>query len=208
MKIYEHKNLPNPLRVRIALAEKNVTDNFQFIPVNVLAGDCRTPDFLAKNPSAAVPVLELNDGTCISECTAIIDYIDNAFEGTSLTGETAKEKAVIAMFQRRAEANVLDAFSAGFHHGTDGLGPELEKYQNKEWGQHQISQALSALSYFDGVLATSEFVAGDKFSVADITLYAGILLGAFSKSSVPKECINLLAWQKRMQNRPSILSQI
>lgn len=208
MKIYEHKDLPNPLRVRIALAEKNATTAAQFIPVNVLAGECRTQNFIAKNPSATVPVLELNDGTCISECSAIIDYIDTAFEGPSLTGETAKEKAIITMFQRRAETQVLDAFSAGFHHGTDGLGPELETYQNKDWGQHQIRQALSALSYFDGVLATSEFVAGDKFSVADITLYAGILLGAFSNSLVPDECTHVIAWQERMKNRPSILGLV
>lgn len=118
------------------------------------------------------------------------------------------------MFQRRAEAQVLDAFSAGFHHGTDGLGPELETYQNKGWGLHQINQALSALNYFDKVLAVNDFVAGDKFSVAgdkfsvaDITLYAGIALGAFSKSSVPAECTNVLAWHERMKNRPSIINQ-
>lgn len=207
MKIYEHKNLPNPLRVRIALEEKNATSAIQFIQVNVIAGECRTPDFITKNPLAAVPVLELSDGTFISECSAIIDYIDNAFEGPSLNGETAKEKAVITMFQRRAEAQVLDAFSAGFHHGTDGLGPELETYQNKGWGLHQINQALSALNYFDKVLAVNDFVAGDKFSVADITLYAGIALGAFSKSSVPAECTNVLAWHERMKNRPSIINQ-
>ncbi len=204
MIVYEHKGLPNPVRVRIALAEKNATAFAEFIQVDVLAGECRTQEFTAKNPSAAVPVLELDDGTCISECSAIIDYIDAAFEGTSLTGETAKEKAVITMFQRRAESGVLEAFSAGFHHATNGLGPELETYQNIDWGQHQISKALSTLGYFDQVLASSEFVAGDKFSDADITLYAGILLGAFTNSKVPEQCIHLIAWQARMQSRASI----
>lgn len=73
MKVYEHKGFANPARVRIALAEKGLVDSVEFIPVDVPAGEHRTPAFLAKNPSGVVPVLELDDGTCISECTAITE---------------------------------------------------------------------------------------------------------------------------------------
>ncbi|MFZ2161395.1 MAG: glutathione S-transferase N-terminal domain-containing protein, partial [Sideroxyarcus sp.] len=103
MKIYDFEGFPNPARVRIALAEKGATDKMQFVHVDVLKGEHRLPGFLAMNPNATVPVLELGDGTTISECTAITEYIDHAFDGISLTGTTAKDRAVIHMMQCRAE---------------------------------------------------------------------------------------------------------
>ena len=89
MKIYDYEGFPNPARVRIALSEKGATDKIQFVHVDVMKGEHRLPAFVSKNPSASVPVLELDDGTFISECSAITEYIDHAFEGISLTGTTA-----------------------------------------------------------------------------------------------------------------------
>ncbi|MFC5513519.1 glutathione S-transferase N-terminal domain-containing protein [Massilia jejuensis] len=83
--------------VRIALSEKGATDKIQFVHVDVMKGEHRLPAFVSKNPSASVPVLELDDGTFISECSAITEHIDHAFDGISLTGTTAKERAVIHM---------------------------------------------------------------------------------------------------------------
>ena len=85
MKIYDYEGFPNPARVRIALAEKGATDKVQFVHVDVMKGEHRLPDFLSKNPSASVPCLELDDGTFISECTAITEFIDHNFPGISLT---------------------------------------------------------------------------------------------------------------------------
>lgn len=204
MKIYDVPNFPNPVRVRIALAEKNAIDQATFIPVDVMAGEHRTEAFTVKNPSAAVPVLELDDGTCISECPAITEYIDHTFEGPSLTGETPKERAVISMLQRRAETMVLDAVGAYFHHATDGLGPDLELYQNKEWGEKQKERALNGMVYFNKVLGDSAFVAGDDFTVADITLFAGLAFADFAGVETPAECENLLAWKAKVGARPSV----
>lgn len=204
MKIYDVENFPNPLRVRIALAEKQATNNVEFIPVDLLQGEHRSPDFLAKNPSGAVPILELDDGTCISECSAIIEYIDTEFSGVSLTGTHAKERAVINMMQKRAESMVLDAVATYFHHATEGLGPELETYQNLAWGEKQGEKALQGLHYFNGVLSKSTFVAGESFSVADITLYAGLVFAGFAKISVPSELTHLIAWQENIAKRQSV----
>ena len=135
MKIYDFEGFPNPARVRIALKEKGISDRVEFIPVNVPAGEHRRPEFVSINPSSTVPVLELEDGTHICECTAITEYIDHAYDGISLTGKTPKQRAVIHMMQRRAEQNLLDAVSAYFHHATEGLGPDIETYQNKQWGR-------------------------------------------------------------------------
>ena len=204
MKIYDVENFPNPLRVRIALAEKNATDKFEFVHVDVPNGEHRTPEFKAKNINAAVPVLELDDGTCISESPAITEYIDHTFEGPSLTGETPKERAVISMQQRRAESNIVEAVSAYFHHATEGLGPELETYQNAEWGEKQKDRALAGQAYFDGVLADSDYVAGDAFSIADITLFAGLAFADFAGIGVPETYGNLRAWRERIAQRPSV----
>ena len=204
MKIYDVENFPNPLRVRIALAEKNALDQATFIPVDLMNGEHRSAAFLAKNPNAGVPVLELNDGTLISECSAIIEYIDHQYSGPSLTGTSAKERAVISMMQRRAESMVLDAVSTYFHHATDGLGPALETYQNKEWGQKQKDKAMFGLSYFDTILGENDFIAGDTFSVADITLHAGLVFAGFAQIDIPEKLTNLKAWQARLATRPSI----
>ncbi|MBH0003370.1 MULTISPECIES: glutathione S-transferase family protein [Pseudoalteromonas] len=204
MKIYDVENFPNPLRVRIALAEKNATANVEFVPVDLLNGEHRTEAFLAKNPLAGVPILELDDGTFISESTAITEYIDTAFEGPSLMGETAKERAVINMMQKRAESMVLDAVATYFHHATDGLGPELETYQNVAWGEKQGEKARQGFSYFNDVLAQSAFVAGEQFSIADITLYAGLVFAGFAQIAIPNELTHLVAWQEKVAKRPSV----
>ncbi len=204
MKIYDVANFPNPIRVRIALAEKNATDNVEFINVDVANGEHRKDAFIVKNPSAAVPLLELDDGTCISECPAITEYIDHTFEGPSLTGETPKERAVISMMQRRAETMILDAVSAYFHHATEGLGPVLELYQNEDWGLKQRERALNGMVYFNKVLSDSEFVAGDDFTIADITLIAGLAFADFAGVETPVECSNLLLWKAKVGARPSV----
>ena len=124
--IYDYKGFPNPTRVRIALAEKDMTARVEFITVDVPGGEHKRPEFLAKNPSGAVPVLELEDGTTIAECTAITEYLDNLDGKPTLTGTGARERALIHMMQRRAEAGLLDAVAAYFHHATPGLGPHIE----------------------------------------------------------------------------------
>ncbi|MBA4783750.1 MAG: glutathione S-transferase [Rhizobiales bacterium] len=203
MKIYDVEGFPNPARVRIALAEKGVSGKVQFIPVDVMKGEHRMPDFLKKNPSAAVPVLELDDGTFISECTAITEYIDGAFDGTPLCGRTPKERATIHMMQRRAEARVSDAVGAYFHHATPGLGPLLETHQNKEWGLRQKEIAIQGMLYFNDVLAHQPYVAGDQFSMADITLFAGLAFADYAKIDIPAECVNLIRWREKVSARPA-----
>ena len=204
MKLYDFEGFPNPARVRIALAEKGITDLVQFITINVPNGEHRTPDFLKKNPSGTVPVLELNNGTCISECTAITEYLDHAFSGVTLTGKMPEERAVIHMMQKRAEQNLLDAIGSYFHHATDGLGPILETNQNKAWGEQQLKRALEGMRYFDTVLANSKYVAGETFSMADITLFSGLSFAELLEVEISHELTNLTAWRTRIAMRPSI----
>ncbi len=204
MKIYDVEGFPNPARVRIALAEKGASDKVEFIPVDVMGGAHRTPEFRAKNPDAAVPCLELADGSYISQCNAITEYIDAVFDGPSLTGETAKQRARISMMNLRAENGLLNAVSAYFHHATPGLGPKLETYQCAEWGNRQKEVAGDTMAYLDTVLAENEYLAGDDFSIADITAFAGLAFADFARVEIPEHLNNLQAWRAKVAARPSI----
>jgi glutathione S-transferase len=204
MKIYDFQGFPNPARVRIALAEKGLTGRVQFVTVDVPGGEHKTPAFMAKNPAAAVPVLELDDGTTIAECSAITEYLDHLTGEPVLTGRTARERAVIHMMQRRSEAGLLDAVAAYFHHATPGLGPNIETYQCAEWGNHQKGRAVQGMTYLDSVLAKQPYVAGDNFSIADITAFAGLVFADFAKIDIPVACASLKAWRAKVAARPSI----
>lgn len=204
MKIYDVEGFPNPARVRIALAEKGVTDQVEFLPVDVMGGEHRTDAFKAKNPDAAVPCLELPDGTHISQCTAITEYIDGHFAGTSLTGETPQERAQISMMNLRAENGLLNAVGTYFHHATPGLGPDIETDQCAEWGNRQKTVAGQTMAYLDDVLAKNDYLAGDTFSIADITAFAGLAFADFAKVDIPESLTNLTAWRAKVAARPSV----
>ena len=204
LKIHEFKGFPNPTRVRIALAEKGLIDEVEFVTVDVPTGEHKRAAFLAKNPSGAVPVLELEDGTCIAECTAITEYLDNLDGKPTLTGNGSRERAVIHMMQRRAEAGLLDAAATYFHHATPGLGPHIEAYQNAEWGEKNRERALVTMRYLDGVLSRQPYLAGDKFSIADITAFAGFAYADIAKIEMPAVLRNLKAWRSRIAGRPSV----
>lgn len=203
MKIYDVEGFPNPARVRIALAEKGAMDKVEFIPVDVMAGEHRTAEFKAKNPDATVPYAELECGTCLSQCTAITEYIDGAFEGPSLFGDTPRQRAKAQMMNLRAESGLVDAVGAYFHHATPGLGPDLETYQNNDWGVKKRETAQNTMRYLDGVLAQNDYLAGDQFSIADITAFAGLAFADFAKVEIPTGLNNLTSWRDRVASRPS-----
>ncbi len=201
MKVYEYKAFPNPWRVRIALAEKGLTDQVEFVQVDLPQGEHKQPEYLAKNSEGAVPLLELDDGTFIAQCTAITEYFDHLTGEPTLTGKNATERAVIHMMQRRVEANLLDAIANYFHHATPGLG--FEAYQIQEWGEKQKEQAIATLNDLDQLLATQPYIAGDRFTVADITALAGLAFGGFCQITIPETATHLKAWHDQMQQRPS-----
>ncbi len=204
MKIHDWFNGPYPARVRIALAEKNLLPRIEFVSVNLWKGEHKKPEFLAINYSGTLPVLELQDGTLIAECTAITQYLDALVGSPDLTGATPVEKGRIHMMTKRAEIEFLDAVSTYFHHGTPGLGPDVELYQNAEWGNRMRDKAVRGMRYFDSVLKTQPFVAGDSFSMADIAVFGGMIFASLVDLAVPAECTALRAWHARMNERPSV----
>ncbi len=208
MTIYDWPTGPYPARVRIALAEKNLQSRVRFETVNLWEGEHKRPDFLAKNYSGTLPVLELDDGTFIGECTAITEYLDTLDGPPTLTGLTPREKGLIHMMTKRAELELLDPISVYFHHATPGLGPDVEIYQNAEWGFRQRDKALRGMHYFDGILQRHPFVAGPAFSMADITVIGGLIFAGIVGLPVPPACEALLAWYATMQARPSVQNRV
>lgn len=204
MKIYDWYDGPYPARVRIALAEKGMLSATEFIPVNLWTGEHKTKQFLSINYSGTLPVLQLDDGTLIAECTAITQYLDSLEPPYSLTGTTPADKGIIHMMTRRAEIEFLDAVSTYFHHATPGLGPEVEHYQNPEWGNRMRDKAVRGMYYFDQVLQTQPYVAGDAFSMADIAVIGGMIFSTLVKLAVPPDCSALHEWYHRMKERPSV----
>lgn len=208
MKIYDWHTGPYPARVRIALAEKRMQTRVRFVSIDLWKGEHKKPDFLAKNYSGTLPVLELEDGTFIAECTAITEYLDGLDGSPSLTGNSPREKALIHMMNKRAELELLDAVSVYFHHSTPGLGPDVEHYQNAEWGFRQRDKALRGMHYFDSILKKQPFVTGDYFSMADITVIGGLIFAGLVDLAVPEECKALKAWYAQMEERPSVKNRV
>lgn len=210
MKIYDIPGFPNPLRIRIVLAEKGLAGAVEFVTVNLPEAEHKQPAFLKINPTGTVPVLELDDGTIISECTAITEYLDNLDGNPVLTGKTAKEKGVIHMMQKRAESELADPVGWYFHHATPGLGEKLLPYKSPEWagrvewGQRNRDKAVQGMHYFDSVLRTQPYVAGEQFSMADITVLAGLIFAGFAQIAIPDECTALVAWRQNIEQRPSV----
>ena len=210
MKVFDTPGFPNPLRVRIVLAEKGLQAAIEFVKVHLPAAEHKQPAFLKINPLGTVPVLQLDDGTYISECTAITEYLDNLDGNPSLTGKTAKERAIVHMMQKRAESELADPVGFYFHHATPGLGAALQAYKSpdwpgrEDWGNRQRAKAVAGMKYFDQVLQSQPYVAGEQFSMADITVFAGLVFAGFASIDVPEECVALTAWQAKVAERPSV----
>ncbi len=210
MKIYDRPGFPNPARIRIVLAEKGLDSRIEFVNVDLIGAEHKQAAFLDRNPSGVIPVLELDDGTLLSESTAITEYLDNLDGKPSLTGRTPREKAIIHMMQRRAEAELLDAVGHYFHHATPGLGSDLQAFKSPdwagraEWGQREGERAIRGVGYFNTLLAQQPFIAGDTFSMADITVYAGLAFADAAGLAIPDNCIALKAWRDTVSDLPSV----
>jgi len=210
MKIYDRSGFPNPSRIRIVLAEKGLEDRIQFVSVDLIGAEHKQRPFLAMNPAGKIPVLELDDGTLISECTAITEYLDNLDGYPTLTGKTPREKAMIHMMQKRAESELMDGVDGYFHYATPGLGADMQPYVSpewagrEEWGRRQGAKAVRGMTYFDGVLKSRPFVAGETFSMADITVFASLNFADAAGLVLPEECASLSAWRARVSELPSV----
>lgn len=212
MKLYDRQGTPNAARIRIVLAEKGLDDQVELIPIDLVNAQQKEGWFLTLNPIGKTPVLVLDDGLALSESPAITEYLDNLDGNPTLTGRTPRERALIQMMQRRVEIMLLDPIDDYFHYGTKGLGeklrpwrmPEWDAAEKQAWGARRGALAVSHLPYFDGVLQERPFLAGDSFSLADISLFAAVAFASGAGLQIAPELAALADWRARIDELPSV----
>jgi glutathione S-transferase len=200
MKLYDAGRAPNPRRTRIFLAEKGI--NVPSEQVDMMAKEHKTPQYTAINPLQRMPALELDDGTVISESIAICRYFEAVQPEPPLFGVGAKEIAEVEMWNRRCELNLMFPVAQVFRHSHPAM-KDLEVPQVAEWGEANRPKVADFLKILDTQLKTHRFVAGDKFSVADITALCAVDFMKPSKIPMPEGLDNLQRWHAEVSARPS-----
>ena len=199
MKLYNLPPAPNPRRVRIFLAEKGI--EVPTVDIDITKNEHRTPEFLALNPLAALPVLELDDGTVITESIAICRYFEELHPQPPMFGRSALERAQVEMWNRRMELGLMRAITDHFVHGNDFWKGRRE--QVPEYAELARTRALASMEWLDGELAQRAFIAGEDYTVADITAQCALLLGKNTGIPIPPERMNLTRWWASVTSRPT-----
>jgi len=206
MKLYDCKPAPNPRRVRIFMAEKGI--EIPTVQVDLRAREQFTPAFRAINPQCVVPFLVLDDGTGIGEVPAIWRYLEETHPAVPLMGVDAKDKAVVAMWERRAELEGFSAVGEAFRNSTPAFkGHALSGPHGYEQAPALVERGkVRTLDFYgdlDQWLGARPFVAGERFTIADITALVAIDFAGWIKLAVPAEHKNVKRWYDAVSARPS-----
>jgi glutathione S-transferase len=200
MKIFDFTRAPNPQRLRMVVAEKGL--NIPYGQVDILQGKSRTPEFLAINPAGGVPVLQFDDGTYLAESDAIARYLEALHPEPNLFGRDPRERATIEMWERRMELNLFTAVLRAFLH-THPMNATRTR-QFKDYGESQQAAVQDQLAWIDQQLKGKEFIAGPRFTIADITAFVAIGFGtALSGTRLDSELKELARWHDAIAARPS-----
>jgi glutathione S-transferase len=199
MKLYETKTAPNCRRVRIFLAEKGI--EVETVQIDLANLEQRSPQYLAKNPMGRVPVLELDDGTYLAESVAICHYFEEVQPEPPLMGIDGRDRAEVVMWQRRMELDVALPIMQVFRNTHEFFKGKIP--QVPEFAQVCRESALERLAWLETVLAEREFIAGERFTIADITALIGIDFGRVSGIRIGEDQPNLARWHRTVSSRPS-----
>src|SRR5262245_59029011 len=200
MKLYDGGKAPNPRRTRIFLAEKGITLPLEQIDLGALQQ--RSPAFTAVNALQRVPALVLDDGTVIAESIAICRYFEELKPEPPLFGTGALEVAMVEMWQRRMEQNLLAGVSHIFRNSHPAM-KEMEVPQVPAWAEANKPRVREFIALLDSELRDRPFIAGDAFTVADITGLVAVDFMKPAKLAVPDELKNLKRWHADIAVRPS-----
>ncbi len=202
MKLHTSIGAPNPRRVDMFLREKGIT-GIERINYDLNAGEHRSATFTAMNPVARVPVLELDDGRFLAESRAICSYLESLHPEPNMMGRDADERAFIEMADRQVELTLLAAVANHVRHTHPGLLP-LENPQFADYAAEQGKRMIAAAGLFDQVLAQRPWMAGDRFTIADITAFCGLEFARLVKFKPAEAGLTHLAdWRDRVAGRPS-----
>jgi glutathione S-transferase len=199
VKLYDSKLAPNPRRVRIFLAEKGI--EVPTVEVDIAQRETRGAAFLARNPLGAVPVLELDDGTAIAESVAICRYFEETHPRPPLFGEGAVERAQVEMWQRRIELELFRNVTGCFQNTHEFMKERVE--QVPAYGEVCRRAALARLAWLDVELARRPFVAGARYTIADITALVAVDFGRVVAIRISPDQKHLARWHEAVSARPS-----
>jgi glutathione S-transferase len=206
MKLYYFPVAPNPTKVRLYVAEKRAAGGTIALDealVDFMKGEQRQPAHLERNPFGRLPVLELDDGSHLTESLAIIEYLEELHPSPPMIGTTALERARVREIERIADLGVLIAADRVVHATKSPLGfspsPEIAAHFAKTFAE---SCAVLEQKLSDG----RPFVAGDRVSIADCTLAAGLQFGRFGGVAIPEPCERLRRWDAKYRERPAVKS--
>jgi glutathione S-transferase len=202
MKLYVSQRAPNPRRVQMFIHEKGITGIEQVV-IDINAQEHRSPAFLDRNPLAGIPVLELDDGRCLSETRAICTYLEGLQPEPNLMGTTFEERAFIEMADRRMEWYLMLPLASAIRHQHPGL-VTLEPQQFPDFGAVQQTKGMETVAWLDRTLQTQPWVAGDRFTVADITAFCTLEFAKLLKLKPADAGFHALqAWRDKVAARPS-----
>jgi glutathione S-transferase len=199
--LYDGGRAPNPRRVQIFMAEKGV--EVERIQLDLNRHEHQSPQFTAINPMQRVPVLVLADGTAIAETIAICRYLEEIAPEPPLMGKGAAGKAMSEMWQRRVEFGWLLPVGMAFRHLHPG-GAVLEQPQIGQWGEVNQGRAVEFMEFLDRELASRRFIAGEDFSVADITAIVSCQFMKPARIAFPENLAHLKRWRDEVAARPSV----
>lgn len=208
MKFYDCATAPSPRRVRMFIAEKDLAGEIETVEVNLREGEQLGEAFRKINPYCTVPVLELNDGTRLLSTAGCCRYLEDAFPEPPLMGRTLEEKAVVADMEWRMEIDGFLAAGEALRNAAPRLkdralvGPDnyAQIPELAERGRQRVARFLENL---DAILAERAFVAGDAFSIADITAFCTVDFAKWTKIEAPEDAANLRRWYDDVAARPS-----
>lgn len=201
MKLYTSHRAPNPRRVRWVMAEKGVSD-VELVEIDILTGEHKTPDYRARVGVPHVPALARDDGTTISESVAICRYLEALYPEPNLFGRDAREQAVIEMWTRRCEFYLANPIMLSVRHSHPALAA-LEATQMPQLADYNRVAAEKFMKTLDRRLAEHEFIATDRFTIADIVAVVGLDFARLIKYRPPEELIHLTRWLEAGRARPA-----
>ena len=202
MKLYEMAIAPNPRRVRMFLQEKNLLDKVERVELDLAKGEHRTAEFAHKNPFYRVPVLELNDGTCIAETNAICRYMEESYpDAPNLLGTTPLEKATIEQWLRWLDFEFLVPLGTCFQHCSGYFKAHMKTFP--DFGEECGKKVWKFFEFLDEHLKDREFICADRFTIADINAYVTVQFAKVVDIRIQEQHPNLKAWHDRMDIRAS-----
>ena len=205
MKLHVSPRAPNPRRVLMFIAEKAI-QGVDVVELSLVENEHKSDAFRAKRPLATVPALELDDGRVLTESRAICTYLEGLTPEPNLMGRDATERAFIEMADRRVEFHLLGGIANCIRHTHPGLAPlEQPQGQFPDFGRAQGERMRSVARWYDSHLASHPFLAGERFTIADITAFCGLEFarGLMKFKPGDEAMPNLQAYRDRIAARPS-----